>query len=97
MSTGKSGVEPSSRYEVYLDPRAQRDLERLNLGDRRRIDEHIVGLESNPRPYGVKKLGGDTYRVRVGDWRIIYIVDDDAKRVLISRIKRREKDTYSRL
>jgi mRNA interferase RelE/StbE len=55
-----------------------------------RIDRKILALAENPRPAGCKKLKGykDQWRVRVGDWRALYIIDDAAKLVTITRLVR---------
>jgi mRNA interferase RelE/StbE len=61
------------------------------------VDEKIASLGETPRPHNVEKLrdkAGDVFRVRTGDWRIIYIVDDGNRRVLVSRVKRRNERTY---
>jgi mRNA interferase RelE/StbE len=58
-----------------------------------RIDRKILVLADNPRPAGCKKLKGykDQWRVRVGDWRVLYIIDDVAKLVAITRIAHRRE------
>lgn len=83
-------------YTIFLDPSATHDLNRLSSIDYKRIDKHILSLRYAPRPRGCVKLGDDIFRIRVGPWRIIYLVDDSSRRVIISRIRRREKDTYRR-
>ena len=58
-----------------------------------RIDLNILALADNPRPAGCKKPKGyeDQWRVRVGDWRVQYIVDDAAKLVSVARIAHRRE------
>jgi mRNA interferase RelE/StbE len=58
-----------------------------------RIDQKILALANNPRPSGCKKLRGykDHWRVRVGDWRLVYIIDDGARRVTITRVAHRRE------
>lgn len=58
-----------------------------------RIDRKILALAENPRPPGCKKLRGykDQWRIRVGDWRVVYAVDDAGKRVNITRIAHRRE------
>jgi mRNA interferase RelE/StbE len=60
-----------------------------------RIDRKILALANNPRPPGCKKLKGyrDHWRLRAGDWRVVYIIDDSAKRVSITRVVHR-RDAY---
>lgn len=83
------------QYEVFLDPRASRDLIALQDNDRQRVEARIAALADNPRPPGAVKLSGrEDYRVRVGDWRVIYLIDDGQRRVLVSRVKRRNEHTY---
>ena len=98
MTTPNSAAtDASSRYEIFYDHPACKVLDRLSQAQYEPIDEKIVGLSLNPRPHGYKQLHPRLYRVRVGDWRIIYVVDDDTKRVIIADVRRRGKDTYKSL
>jgi len=54
----------------------------------------IKELPDNPRPAGNEKIGEDEYRVRTGRWRIIYLVNDKARRVMISRVRIKNERTY---
>jgi mRNA interferase RelE/StbE len=58
-----------------------------------RIDRKNLARADNPRPAGCKKLKGykDQWRVRVGDWRVLYIIDDAAKRVTITWVAHRRE------
>jgi mRNA interferase RelE/StbE len=59
-----------------------------------RIVTAIDGLATNPRPAGAAKLAGrDDFRIRVGDYRIVYVVDDQERLVVIARIAHR-RDVY---
>jgi mRNA interferase RelE/StbE len=82
-------------YSVEIKPSARRELE--NLGDAliARLVPKIDRLASNPRPSGCRKLRGykDIWRMRVGDYRVLYIIDDNRKIVSVSRIAHR-KDVY---
>ena len=62
-----------------------------------RIDRKILALADDPRPPGCRKLKGykDQWRVRVGDWRMVYIIDDAARLVSIMRIAHR-REVYER-
>jgi mRNA interferase RelE/StbE len=82
-------------YQLKLSSRSQRELEKLSARDLERIAEALRKLEDNPRPAGTRKLRGQIYRIRVGDWRIIYAILDREKIVLIGKIARRSKDTYN--
>ncbi len=85
------------QYTVEISRRAQRELTKFQMLDFQRILEVIKGLEDNPRPKGVRKLRGSTYRVRIGGWRIIYSVFDKDKLVVVGKVVRRSEDTYNRV
>jgi mRNA interferase RelE/StbE len=79
-------------YTVRLKPRAERDLDRLPTPLARRIWEKLLGLEEEPRPLGSSKLeGSDGYRIRVGDHRVVYLIDDRARTVDIVRVAHRRE------
>ena len=87
---------PARQYRVEVSASAARDLtafaKRPPAGDVvQRLDTAIVSLKEDPRPAGAKKLvsGGDGWRLRVGDYRILYQVDDGAKVVVIYRVMSR--------
>lgn len=96
MNTEEENSTKAVKYNIILDSHAERDFDDLPPADARRIEQRILSLEENPRPRGAKKLGENYYRIRVGPWRIIYVVIDKDRIVTISRIKRREKNTYRR-
>jgi mRNA interferase RelE/StbE len=85
-------------YQLIILPKAEKELKKLPKKDFIRIDEIILGLASNPRPVGCKKLQGhaDTYRIRSGDYRIVYNIEDDHLIVQVIRIANR-KDVYGKL
>jgi mRNA interferase RelE/StbE len=84
-------------YSVVIEGRAKRDLERLRTDIIKRIDTVLTKLEANPRPAAAVKLTGyDLWRVRIGDYRIIYEIDDKAKRVIVYKIKHRKEAYKSR-
>lgn len=79
-------------YAVLLGSRALRDLKDLPKEITRRIDAAILELSHDPRPAGCKKLRSKSpqgWRIRVGDYRVLYQIDDAAKRVMIYRIGHR--------
>ncbi len=84
-----------SRYTIEFTPAAVRELAAFPQAIRRLIARKIDALTLDPRPPGVEKLKGftDQYRVRVGDFRIIYTIRDRQLIVLILRIGNR-KDVY---
>ncbi len=81
------------RYIVDLTTSAQRELDKLERTIARRIVAALRQLEVEPRPHGVKKLAGkaDLYRVRVGDFRIVYTIEDDKLIVLVVKIADRKQ------
>jgi len=81
-------------YRVELRQRVQDKLDSLSESDREMVIDALLSLEENPRPRGVEKIRGkELWRVRKGDYRVVYDVDDDAKIVTVVRIGHR-KDVY---
>ena len=81
-------------YRVLIKRSAGNELEDLALKDRRRIVERIRGLASDPRPTGCEKLSGEEkYRLRQGDQRILYEIDDRDSTVTVVKIGHR-RDVY---
>lgn len=80
-------------YTILLRPAAERDRRNLPPDLSPRITEAMVRLEDDPRPSGAVKLSGHQkrWRVRVGDYRILYEVDDAARQVLVFRIAHRRE------
>ncbi len=81
-------------YDVTLTQRATRHLRRIRGRDLGRIVSAMTSLENDPRPRGVTHLVGDTHRIRVGDWRVIYKVTDAESEVVVTDILRRNERTY---
>jgi len=84
-----------SDYSVEIKPSARKELETLPDNALARAVRKIDSLAHAPRPAGCKKLKGykDQWRVRVGDWRVVYVIDDAAKLVSVTRVAhRREVD-----
>jgi len=84
-------------YQLKLTSRAQRELDKFPPEDLRRIVAALQQLGDNPGPAGAKKLRGSIYRIRVGDWRIIYAVFNRENLIIVGKIARRSKDTYDRM
>jgi mRNA interferase RelE/StbE len=83
-------------YRIELRPAAIRALKRIDHQDRDRIRGAIALLGQDPRPPGAKALQGrDGLRVRVGDYRIIYTVQDDVLLVVVVTLGHR-RDVYGR-
>jgi mRNA interferase RelE/StbE len=80
-------------YRIVFTPAAQRQLAALDPPARRRVARRIDALSADARPPGAEKLqdGQGELRIRVGDWRIIYLVRDDQILVLVIRIGHRRE------
>ncbi len=84
-------------YRVALTASAEKELKRLSGQLNARIVPRLENLASNPRPPGCKKLkGGDNeWRIRVGDYRVVYAIDDAKLLVEVTRIRHRS-EVYER-
>lgn len=80
-------------YEVLLERRAERDIKKLPTEVFHRIIPHIKALSENPKPSGCRKIAGskDDWRVRIGEYRIIYEIDEKARAVKVMRIRHRRE------
>jgi mRNA interferase RelE/StbE len=80
-------------YAVELKPSARKELESLPDSALARVIHKVESLANNPRPAGCKKLKGykDQWRIRIGDWRVVYIIDDAARFVSVTRIAHRRE------
>lgn len=88
----------SPRYRIELAPAAARQLDRLPPGDAAALRGPILGLAQDPRPRGATTVGGTEFvRIRVGQLRMIYVVDDPAHLVIVLRVARRSESTYRRV
>jgi mRNA interferase RelE/StbE len=85
-------------YRLAIRPAAERDLRALPPDMLARVDARIRALADQPRPHGVERLRGPQggLRLRVGDYRILYDVDDAQQIVIIGRVRHR-RDVYRRL
>jgi mRNA interferase RelE/StbE len=80
-------------YEVLIERTAERDLKSLPTALFSRIVPRIKALANNPRPAGCHKLAGskNDWRIRIGDYRVVYEIDDARKRVKIFRVRHRRE------
>jgi len=85
----------AKQYGIRYTESAARSLKKLEHGMQARIAARILGLTDNPYPPGARKIKGEetAYRIRVGDYRVVYDVLEDAIVVLILRVGHR-KDIY---
>ena len=84
-------------YEVTLSPSAEKELLNLPANIQLRVENAIDFLQNQPRPRGVVKLKGEQnlFRLRVGQYRIIYSIDDENHIIDIGYIRHR-RDVYKR-
>jgi len=82
-------------YEVLLASAAVRDWKRLPPQVKPRLREALGSLAEDPRARSEKLAGAASYRHRVGDYRIVFRVDERAREVLVTRIKHR-REAYRR-
>ena len=81
-------------YKIRVRGKARKQILQISPPHFQRVQACINTLAENPRPVGDRKLKGETgYRVRVGDYRILYEIDDNEQRVIIYRVKHR-RDVY---
>ena len=80
-------------YRIEVTPRAAKDLNALAVRERQRVADQIDALRTDPRPQGCRKLKGreDFYRIRVGDHRVVYRVEDEVLLILIVRVGDRKE------
>ena len=80
-------------YSILLAPPAERQLRALPAAIQKRLVKRLKALQVNPRPQGVKKLAGegDLYRIREGDYRILYTIRDRELIVLVVKIGDRKE------
>jgi mRNA interferase RelE/StbE len=78
-------------YRVLLERTAEKDLSRLSAETHDRVIAAIRSLATNPRPAGSRKLTGSKsdWRIRVGDYRVIYEIADEIRIVRVNRVRHR--------
>ena len=81
-----------ANYKILIKPSAVKELESVPRKDRLRIIKRIHGLSTEPRPEGAEKLSGqDQYRIRQGDYRVVYSIADQEHVVLVFKIGHRHE------
>jgi mRNA interferase RelE/StbE len=80
-------------YRVFLERAAEKDLKRLSSEVHDRVIIAIRGLASDPRPSGCRKLAGSKHdwRIRVGDYRVVYEIADEIRIVRVNRVRHRRE------
>jgi mRNA interferase RelE/StbE len=83
-----------TKYQVKVQPSAEKEIGNLDKPGQKKIIKALDALSENPRPTGCKKLvGSPAWRVRVGQYRIIYTIEDKVLRIEIVRVAHR-KEVY---
>ena len=83
-------------YSVWVLRRAQKELSRLPSGTYVKVRDRILALADDPRPHSSRKLAGrEGWRLRVGDFRVIYEIDDSGSKVTVLHVGHR-RDIYRR-
>jgi mRNA interferase RelE/StbE len=81
-------------YQVVLSSAAAKQLSKLHTSIAQRIQNHLLDLENDPRPQGCIKLSGvEAWRIRIGDYRVIYEIQDTVLLVTVIDIGHR-RDVY---
>lgn len=79
-------------YKISVKKSAEKELRSIPPKDLVRIIGKIKNLAHQPRPFGCEKMeGGERYRIRQGDWRFIYTIDDEIKSVTVVKIGNRRE------
>lgn len=91
----KAGNGP---YEVRLrSRRVQRELNSIPANEFPRIFSAVEALAQDPRPSGAVQVDGNIYRLRIRRFRVLYLIDEEMRRVEIGGIRRRSEGTYRRV
>ncbi len=86
-----------ANYKIFLKPSAVKELGKISGKTLQKIVEKIENLATNPRPRGYEKLSNEkSYRIRQGNYRILYTIEDDRLIVMVIKIGHRG-DVYQRL
>lgn len=81
-------------YKIGISNNAIKEIQKLDKLVYLRVSNKILTLENNPRPFGCLNLNGmEGYRIKIGDYRVLYTIDDEKKEVIIYRVSHR-KDAY---
>ena len=86
-----------AKYRIYFRKTAAKELEKLPKATLRKVVDRIEDLSTNPRPAGCEKLSRlELYRIRQGDYRIVYSIQDSELTIWVIKVGHR-KEVYKRL
>jgi mRNA interferase RelE/StbE len=93
MKTQCNSWKAAANFRIEWKPSALREFKKLPSELRPVVREHVERLEAEPRPEGCRKLAGfaQAYRIRIGNYRLIYEIDDKIVRIYILRIRHRSE------
>ena len=91
-------VEPGKKkYQIVIDKKALKELTKIPAKERTLLEKKIDELATNPRPSGNKKLkGSEFYRIRSGDYRVVYAIEDGVLIITVVKVAHR-KEVYDNL
>ena len=80
-------------YKLAWFPSVEKDFKRIDKQYIANIRQEIKELKNSPYPHGCRKLSGthQTYRIRIGDYRVIYQINENQKEICIEKVKHRKK------
>lgn len=79
-------------YQVKIEKKVKKSLKKLSISDYNAVKKTILNLANEPRPFGYEKLKGrDGYRIRQGNYRILYDIEDSIKIVEIIKVAHRRE------
>jgi mRNA interferase RelE/StbE len=84
-------------FNIDLPKRVAKQIDKIPDKDYSSISKAIFHLKEVPRPMGCKKLLDSFYRIRVGDYRVLYWIYDKAKTLILTKAERRRERTYRHL
>ena len=90
-------VGRQSVYKIELPKMGTKQLDKIPSEDYPSVSKAIQNLKDTPHPIGCKKLFESLYRIRIGDYRVIYWIDDKGKTIIITKVERRKERTYRNL
>lgn len=87
------------KYTVFIEKEAHQFITSCNTKIKETLLEKCLLLKENPKPQKVKKIVGmnNLYRIRAGNYRLIYFIDELKKEIKITHIRKRDKNTYKKL
>ncbi|MCC5813942.1 MAG: type II toxin-antitoxin system RelE/ParE family toxin [Leptospira sp.] len=81
-------------YNIQIKKSAEKDFKKIPIDDQSKIKDAILELEKDPRPSNCKKLKNrPEYRIRIGDYRVLYSINDESRELVISLLGHR-RDIY---